>query len=53
MDELVPIALHGPKDHPLLGLGDPESHLKAFRAQMLILGGSNLVRLIQTKATSR
>jgi len=37
-------AFHCPKIAPYLGTGDPEAHLKAFVAQMLILGGFDTIR---------
>jgi len=44
MDELIPPHFIILKIPPFFGEGDPEAHLKAFRAQMLISGGSDAIR---------
>ncbi|XP_027915626.1 uncharacterized protein LOC114175066 [Vigna unguiculata] len=44
MEEAIPPHFLIPKVSPFTGEGDPEAHLKAFRAQMLISGGSDVVR---------
>jgi len=44
MDEMIPPHFIIPKIPPFFGEGDPEAHLKAFRAQMLISGGSDAIR---------
>ena len=43
MDEPVPTHYVAPKI-TFTGVEDPESHLTAFNAQMIILGGSDAVR---------
>ena len=44
MAEQVPPHYMIPKMVPFSGLGDPECHLKYFRAQMSILRGSDVIR---------
>jgi len=44
VEETIPPHFIIPKMTPFTGEGDPEAHLKAFRAQMLISGGSDAVR---------
>jgi len=44
IEEVVPPHFLIPKVTPFTGKGDPESHLKAFRAQMLISGGNDALR---------
>jgi len=44
VEEIIPPHFIIPKMAPFTGEGDPEAHLKAFRAQMLISGGSDAVR---------
>jgi len=44
IEEMVPPHFLIPKVTPFTGEGDPESHLKAFRAQMLISGGNDALR---------
>jgi len=44
MSEIVPQHFIIPKIHPFIGNADPEAHLKAFNAQMLVSGGSDAVR---------
>jgi len=44
MEEKVTPHYTVPKMAPYLGIGDPKDHLKTFKAQMLIAGGSNAVR---------
>ncbi|XP_027920620.1 uncharacterized protein LOC114178750 [Vigna unguiculata] len=44
VEEIIPPHFIIPKMIPFTGEGDPEAHLKAFRAQMLISGGSDAVR---------
>jgi len=44
MEELVPPHFITPKIMPFTGIEDPDGHLKAFRAQMIIYGGSGTVR---------
>jgi len=44
VEEVIPPHFIIPKISPFTGEGDPEAHLKAFRAQMLISGGNDAVR---------
>jgi len=44
MEEPIPPHFITLKITPFSGVEDPESHLKVFRAQMIILGGSDIVR---------
>jgi len=44
MEEPIPPHYMMPKMPAFSGLEDPETHLKAFQAQMLISGGSDAIR---------
>jgi len=44
MKEFVPPHYITPKIALFFGVEDPESHLKVFRAQMIISGGSDAIR---------
>ena len=44
MEELMSPHYITPKIASFFGVEDPKSHLKAFRAQMIISGGSEAVR---------
>ena len=43
MDVVIPTTFLGPKA-TFTGVEDPEAHLTAFHAQMMLVGGSNAVR---------
>jgi len=49
MEEPIPQNFVIPKITPFTGNSDPELHLKAFQARMLISGGADAIRCVNTQ----